>query len=147
VVDISPRYYPPHHQSIIAGLSAIPVDTLQTRQEADDILKNFEPELGVRQFLLKNLYRNEQNGFSWRMNFEVIKNKIENIGEALDANAKISKPALFVRGSNSRYIQEKDEILIRQIFSDVKIETVEGAGHWVQAEKPKEFLEVVKKFI
>ena len=79
VVDISPRYYAPHHQSILAGLNAIPINTMQTRQEADDILKTFEPELGVRQFLLKNIYRNEQNGFSWRMNFEVIKNKIENI--------------------------------------------------------------------
>ena len=147
VVDISPRYYPPHHQSIIAGLSAIPIDHLQTRQEADDILKAYEPELGVRQFLLKNIYRNDQNGFSWRMNFEVIKNKIENIGEALDQGAKITKPALFVRGSNSKYIQEKDIELIHSIFSDVRIVTVEGSGHWVQAEKPKEFLEAVKDFL
>jgi esterase len=147
VVDISPRYYAPHHQSVIAGLSAIPVETIQTRQEADDILKTFEPELGVRQFLLKNLYRNDQNKFSWRMNFEVIKNKIENIGEALDQGAKITKPALFVRGANSKYIQDNDIELIHSIFSDVRIATVEGAGHWVQAEKPKEFLEEVRKFL
>lgn len=147
VVDISPRYYTPHHQSILAGLSAIPVNNLQSRQEADDILKTFEPELGVRQFLLKNLYRTEDNKFAWRMNFEVIKNKIENIGEALDVGAKISKPTLFVRGERSNYIREKDIELINTIFSDVTIETVEGAGHWVQAEKPKEFLEKVKAFL
>jgi esterase len=147
VVDISPRYYKPHHQTIIAGLNAIPIDNLKTRQEADDILKTFEPELGVRQFLLKNIYRNDDNGFSWRMNFEVIKNKIENIGEALYEGAKITKPTLFVRGANSKYIQEKDIELIRTIFSDVSISTVEGSGHWVQAEKPKEFLEAVKKFL
>ncbi len=147
VVDISPRYYTPHHQSVLAGLSAIPLDSIQTRQEADDILKTFEPELGVRQFLLKNLYRNDQNKFSWRMNFEIIKNKIETIGEALSEGSKITKPTLFVRGANSKYIQEKDITLIRSIFSDVRIATVEGSGHWVQAEKPKEFLEVVKEFL
>jgi esterase len=147
VVDISPRYYKPHHQSVIAGLSAIHLEKLQTRQEADEIMKAFEPELGVRQFLLKNLYRNEQNGFSWRMNFDVIKNKIENIGEALNAGAKITKPTLFVRGSNSKYIQEKDIELIHSIFTDVRIATIEGSGHWVQAEKPKEFLEEIKKFL
>jgi esterase len=147
VVDISPRYYKPHHQTIIAGLSAIPIDNLKTRQEADDILKTFEPELGVRQFLLKNIYRNDDNGFSWRMNFEVIKNKIENIGEALNKGTKITKPTLFVRGSNSKYIQEEDIQLIHTIFSNVSIVTVEGSGHWVQAEKPKEFLEAVKKFL
>jgi esterase len=147
VVDISPRYYKPHHQSVIAGLSAINLKALQSRQEADDILKNFEPELGTRQFLLKNLYRNEQNGFSWRMNFEIIKNKIENIGEALDSNVKINKPTLFVRGAKSKYIQDEDINLIHSIFSDVRIETVENAGHWVQAEKPKEFLEVLINFL
>ena len=147
VVDISPRYYTPHHQSILAGLSAINLETLQSRQEADDIFKAFEPELGVRQFLLKNLYRNEQNGFSWRMNFDVIKNKIENIGEALNENAKIAQPTLFVKGANSNYIKEKDIELIKTIFSNVEIATIEGAGHWVQAEKPKEFLEEVKKFL
>ncbi len=147
VVDISPRYYTPHHQSVLAGLSAIPLEQLQSRQEADDILKTFEPELGVRQFLLKNLYRNEQNGFSWRMNFKVIKEKIENIGEALQPEAKISKPALFVRGANSKYIQEKDLELIHTLFSDVRIATIEGAGHWVQAEKPAAFLEAVKEFL
>ncbi len=147
VVDISPRYYTPHHQSILAGLSAIPIETIQSRQEADDILKTFEPALGVRQFLLKNLYRNDQNGFSWRMNFDVLKNKIETIGAPLEADAKITKPTLFVRGANSNYIQEKDIELINTIFSDVRIATVEGSGHWVQAEKPKEFLEVVGAFL
>ncbi len=147
VVDISPRYYKPHHQTIIDGLTAIPIDNLKTRQEADDILKTFEPELGVRQFLLKNIYRNEENGFSWRMNFEVIKNKIENIGEALEEGAKITKPTLFVRGANSKYIQEKDIELIHTIFSDASIVTIEGSGHWVQAEKPKAFLEAVKAFL
>ncbi|HSZ25756.1 MAG TPA: alpha/beta fold hydrolase [Cytophagaceae bacterium] len=147
VVDISPRYYPPHHQSILEGLSAISLETLESRQEADDILKKFEPVLGVRQFLLKNLYRNEQNRFDWRMNFKIIKSKIENIGEALDESAKITRPTLFIRGANSTYIQERDTTLIKTIFSDVQIATVEGAGHWVQAEKPKEFLEVVKNFL
>jgi len=147
VVDISPRYYTPHHQSILAGLSAIHLQTLQSRQEADDIMKEYQPEMGVRQFLLKNLYRNEENKFAWRMNFEVIKNKIENVGEPLDADAKINKPTLFIRGANSKYIQAKDEVLINNIFLNVKIETIEGAGHWVQAEKPVEFLEIVREFV
>ena len=147
VVDISPRYYAPHHQSILAGFNAIPIEILTSRQEADDILKTFESDPGVRQFLLKNLYRNDENKFSWRINLPVINQKIENVGEALDENIKIDKPVLFVRGSLSKYIQEKDEIIIKKIFSNYKIVTVEGSGHWVQAEKPAAFLEVVKNFI
>jgi len=147
VVDISPRYYPPHHQSIIEGLSAIPLATLQSRQEADDSLKNYQPDLGVRQFLLKNLYRKEDNSFAWRMNFDVIKSNISKVGEALGDEVRISNPTLFIRGGLSKYIQEKDEALIHTMFSDVTIETIEGAGHWVQAEKPEEFFEKLNRFL
>lgn len=147
VVDIAPKYYPPHHQKILEGLHAIDLKELENRQQADEIFSQYEPELGVRQFLLKNLYRNQENEFSWRINLPVISQKIDNVGEALDEKSKISIPTLFIRGANSRYIKEADELLIRKIFSDVRIETIEGAGHWVQAEKPKEFVEVVRKFI
>lgn len=147
VVDISPRYYPPHHQSIIAGLKSIDLPNLKSRQEADEQLSKYVSELGVRQFLLKNIYRNEANEFAWRINLPVISEKINNICEPLDPEVRIDIPTLFIRGSESDYIRENDEVLIKSIFSDVKIATIEGAGHWVQAEKPKEFIEEIVKFI
>jgi esterase len=147
VVDISPRYYKRHHDSIIEGLESIDLKNLKSRQDADLQLSKSEPDFGVRQFLLKNLYRDENNEFQWRINLPVIAKNIDNIGEALDENIRIKNPALFLRGEKSNYIKEEDENQIRKIFSDVKIETVEGAGHWVQAEKPKEFLEKVRAFI
>jgi pimeloyl-ACP methyl ester carboxylesterase len=147
VVDISPRYYKRHHDSILNGLKSIDLSNLKTRQEADAQLSKFEPDFGVRQFLLKNLYRDEQNEFHWRINLPVISDNIDNVGEALDEKIRISKPALFIKGSKSHYIMEADEVLIKKIFSDARIETVEDAGHWVQAEKPKEFLEKINAFL
>jgi pimeloyl-ACP methyl ester carboxylesterase len=147
VVDIAPKYYPPHHQKILEGFNAINLSSLKSRQEADEILSLHEPELGVRQFLLKNLYRNDQGEFAWRINLPVLNEKINNIGEPLSETAKINVPTLFVRGEKSRYIKDQDLELIRKIFSDFRLETIAGAGHWVQAEKPKEFLDVVLKFL
>ena len=147
VVDISPRYYHPHHQSILKGLLSLNLKELKTRQEADEQLAAYIPELGVRQFLLKSLYRNQDNEFAWRINLPVINSKIENIGEAQDENIRISLPALFIKGSESDYIEQKDEELIYKIFTNVVIKTVQGSGHWVQAEKPKEFLEALKPFL
>ena len=54
VADISPRYYPLHHQTILEGLSVLDLDVLKTRKEADDVLANYVSEFGTRQFLLKN---------------------------------------------------------------------------------------------
>jgi len=147
VVDIAPKYYPPHHQKILAGMKAIDLKQLKTRQEADEILKQFEPEIGVRQFLLKNLYRNEQGKFDWRINLSVISEKIENVGEALDESTEISTPTLFIRGEKSNYIKAGDEDLIRKFFKNYTIVTIEGAGHWVQAEQPDRFLKAVQAFL
>lgn len=146
VVDISPRYYPPHHQSVIAGLKAIDLKTLTSREQADSVMASHISEIGERQFLLKNLYRNESGGFAWRMNLESIVGQIENIGEE-SKGSPFSKPTLFLRGEKSNYIQPKDTELIGQLFPNHQLETIMGAGHWVQAEKPIEFVGAVAKFI
>lgn len=146
VVDIAPKYYPPHHEKILEGLNAINLKSIKSRQEADEILASYESELGVRQFLLKNLYRNPNNEFEWRINLPIITQKIDNVGEALSEGVRIDVPTLFIRGGKSPYISGNDEEHIRDIFSRVEIKTIEGAGHWVQAEKPHEFVSTVRAF-
>ena len=146
VVDISPRYYTPHHQDVIAGISAINLETLISREEADKIMAEFLPEIGVRQFLLKNLYRNEAGGFAWRMNFRGIVSQIENIGEE-SKGIPFYKPTLFLNGGNSNYIKQSDHELILKLFPKAQLHTIADSGHWVQAEKPKEFVEEILTFL
>lgn len=147
VVDISPRFYGRHHQDILAGFKAINLEALQTRNEADAIMSQYIGDLGVRMFLLKSLYRNSDGKFEWRINLPVLDAQIDNIGEALPEIAKIATPTLFIRGSKSGYIEDKDAALIAQHFSNYKIETVEGASHFVHAEKPKEVIALIETFI
>jgi esterase len=147
VIDISPKYYKPHHQKYLAALHSIKLDTLTSRQEADTVMATMIPELGVRQFLLKNLYRNENNEFKWRMNLPLLTEQIDNIGEGLDANQRFRKPSLFVKGENSDYIAADDEVMIKWIFPQSKVVSIPGAGHWVQADKPVELLEVLETFL
>lgn len=145
VADIAPRYYSPHHQDVIAGFRTINLETLASREEADQLMSKELPELGVRQFLLKNLYRDENSKFAWRMNLEGLVSQIENIGEE-SKGSPFQKPSLFIKGELSRYVQEKDQSLISQLFPQSKLATIPGAGHWVQAEKPREFVEAVINF-
>ncbi len=146
IVDIAPKYYPPHHEKIFAGLNAIKPAMLQSRQEADLILKEHIEEPGVRQFLLKNLMRTSE-GFSWKMNLKDIESNIENIGEALNHLALFNNPTLFVDGANSNYILEEDHELIEQHFPEAQIVSISGAGHWVHAEAPAAFFNHVKSFL
>ncbi|MDB5273386.1 MAG: alpha/beta hydrolase fold containing protein [Chitinophagaceae bacterium] len=146
VADISPRYYTKHHDHILNGLAHIPVDTLESRQAADQILSQYLPELSERQFLLKNLYRNEEGHFKWRINLPVLTQEIENIGEGLSDQLSIDTPVLFLHGGSSNYVTERDLPLISKIFKHYQIKTIEGVGHWLHSEKPQEFIRDVDTF-
>ncbi|SOD97517.1 alpha/beta fold hydrolase [Spirosoma fluviale] len=147
VVDIAPKFYPIHHAELIRGLKAINLLGIKSRTEADDVLQAYEPIVPVRQFLLKNLYRNEEGVFDWRINIPVIERELHGIGEELTNPSIVTAPTLFIRGSESPYIIDEDIPAIKRIFPNAQIETIAGAGHWVQAEKPVEFVDALIKFI
>jgi pimeloyl-ACP methyl ester carboxylesterase len=146
VVDISPRSYNLEHYAIVEGLKAIPIDTLTSRNEADEILSHHIPDADVRQFLLKNLQRKSGGGFSWKINLPVISEKLSNIGVDLQVEGQFKKPTLFIRGAKSKYIADEDWKKIITIFPDAQLETMD-TGHWVQAEKPQEFAETVVQWL
>ena len=147
VADIAPKSYPVHHHTILKGLFAIDLEKLGSRKEADEILGRYVPEVGVRQFLLKNLTRNDQKKFTWRINLPVIAREIEAIGKGLNQNYRFDKPTLFIRGGRSDYIKGGDTHLIHSIFSDVFLQTIENAGHWLHAEQPDVFYRHVMDFL
>ena len=147
VVDIAPKFYPVHHAELIRGLQAIDLAGIKSRGDADAALSPYEPSVTVRQFLLKNLYRNEAGNFAWRLNLPVIERELHGIGEELTNPRIVTEPALFIRGSESPYILDEDIPGIKRIFPDARLETIQGAGHWVQAEKPAEFVDALLKFV
>ncbi len=147
VVDIAPKYYAPHHQQILKGLTALKEAKLGSRTEAETLLEEYIPETGVRLFLLKNLYWKTKDELSLKMNLPVLKEKIENIGASLPEDAQYKGNSLFIKGEKSDYITSSDEKLIKDHFPKAEIETIQGAGHWVHAEKMNKFYEAVIRFV
>ena len=146
VVDIAPRYYEPHYQEIVQGLSSLDLENMEFRKEADEHLAKYIDRPGDRQFLLMNLYRKVDSSFGLRINLQAINDNSENIGAALEME-QVEIPSLFIRGGNSNYITFQDEQEIKHKFSDVEVVTVENSGHWVHAEQPRKFLEVLIEFL
>ena len=95
--------------------------------------------LGVRQFLLKNLYWVVPGQLGFRANIPVLAEGMEAVGAPLPLEMTFKKPSLFLAGGNSHYILEEDHLSIKQAFPAAQIETVKNAGHWLHAENPKEF--------
>lgn len=148
VIDIAPRAYPVHHQQILKALSAVKIDEISSRKEAEEQMEPYISDFGVRQFLLKNLKRTEDNkNFAWKLNLSVIRENIENIGKGVAEDAQVEKPTLFIRGAKSDYIKEEDEKLIKKLFPLAKVVTIKNAGHWVHAEQPERLFEEVSDFL
>ena len=147
IADISPRFYPIHHNAILDGLSSLDFSVLKTRGATDKALTEYINEPGTRMFLLKNLYWVEKGQLGLRINLEVLKENVSEVGEALPMHSKFSKDTLFLRGDKSEYIAITDEKLIKSHFPKATIKTVNNAGHWLHAENPKQFYEFVMNFI
>lgn len=147
VADISPRFYPVHHDGILNGLSALNFDVIKSRGEADEILSKYVSDFGTRQFLLKNLYWIEKGKLALRMNLDILKEEVAEIGEPLPSQARFEKETLFLKGDRSEYIGDEDESIIQNHFPNVEIITISNAGHWLHAENPEDFFDAVIKFI
>lgn len=147
VVDISPKYYAPHHQDILEGLSFLNQQKLTSRKTADEELSAYVPEISVRQFLLKNLYWKEKEKLALRLNLKSLIQHIENISEPLPKENTFSGKTLFIKGEKSDYLLKSDREDIQKQFSNTAFVSVKNAGHWVHAEAREEFFEIVLKFL
>ncbi len=146
IADIAPRYYTPHHDSILAALKSMHTETMTSRKEAEEQLRISIHDEETLQFLLKNLYWTEEKKLAWRFGLNGIEKNIDRIGEAMP-DKKVGVPTLFLRGEKSGYITSEDELEIHKRFQHVKIETITNAGHWLHAENPNEFLQRTLQFL
>lgn len=145
VADMGVKAYAPHHQEVLRAFYAIDPDTLKSRSEAEQRIEPIIPEFGVRQFLLKNLYRKKEGGYGIRVNFRVMESEMDRILEALPTE-RSEVEALFIRGVKSNYVPNTDFDQIRSTFPNAEFADLQ-AGHWLHAEKPKEFYSEVRKFV
>lgn len=147
VLDIAPVSYPPGHNEILHALNEIDPAGYTTRAELDTRLQQYVDEPGVRQFILKNLNRDQQGRFYWRLNVPAISHWYDDLRAAIGDGLIREAPTLFVRGEKSRYIQLRNHKEILQKFPHADIVTIDGASHWLHAEKPKEVAEVVIRYL
>lgn len=146
VLDIAPKAYAHGHNEIFSAIASMDLSAITTRKEADQQLALGIEDISIRQFLLKNLGRNEEKAFAWKANFKSLKANYESIINNIGPPSQSSVKSLFVRGARSHYIVESDAESIREYFPNAQIVDVD-AGHWVHAERPKELLEIIMAFI
>lgn len=143
--DISPVAYDPKHRHILDALKAIDLRKVGNRADADKQLAQHIETRGVRQFLLKNL-RRDDNGYQWRINLETLDSCYAEISGAV-REGHYDGPILFIKGGDSNYLMNEHADAIKRRFSDIEIKIIEGTGHWLHAEKPRIFNRLARAFL
>jgi pimeloyl-ACP methyl ester carboxylesterase len=148
VADIAPVAYYHHYDDLIEPILALDLGRVESRTQIDHALRPNIPEDLLRAFLLQNLARNE-HGWSWRVNWPVIQREMDSLTgfDPLSSDWVGDLPTLFIRGANSDYVGKAEIEVIERHFRNAEIATIEGAGHWLHAEKPVDFAHLALEFL
>ena len=148
IIDIAPVAYPSRHLPLLRAMRALDLSGITRRSEADRLLASDVPDAAERGFLLQNLVFQDGRA-DWRLNLEAIERTMPDLVgfPSVPDNAVYRGPALFVGGGRSDYLLSEYEPAIRRLFPEVRIERIADAGHWVHAEAPAAFLQIVEPFL
>lgn len=147
VADIAPKKYSIIHNNIIDALLSIKTSNLLSREQADNQLAQTIKSSSLRKFLLKNLYRDENNTYKWRINLKVICDNLESLGAGITSTNSFQNDVLFLKGELSDYISIEDEKEILSLFPNADIKSIPRATHWLHAENQDDFLSEIKTFL
>ena len=146
VADIAPVDYQPSHVEIFKGLQEINRQKPASRKAADDVLAQYENNGGIRQFLLKNLKR-EETGHVIELGLEQLIENYDTLLRKPLLKEGLQTPTLFIKGEHSNYIQAQHQETTLKHFPNATVKVIPETGHWLHAEKPTTFASLVKRFL
>lgn len=148
VVDIAPVAYNNEFSSIFNGLNSMPLDSIESRQQADDYMAGHVVQTDVRQFLLQNLV-NRSGRYQWRIPVQTLERSIGTINgfPELPVGISYNQPTMLIHGGQSNYVLPEHSPVLEEYFPEHTRLQIDDAGHWVHAEQPQHVLAAFEEFI
>ena len=144
VADIAPVGYSHTQGHLIEAMRALDLTQVETRGDADRQMQAHVAEPGVRAFLLQSLDVKEKR---WRLNLDVLGAEMDKIIGFPDVDGEFGGPTLFLTGAESDYVLPEHRARIKSLFPNAIFAKIPGAGHWLHADKPREFEAAVEAFL
>jgi len=158
IADIAPKNYNSEdkpfktvlqHELILELMEELNLVAVTSRKEIDYFLSEKLKDSTLRQFLIKNIHRNKDGYFEWKINVPVLRHALNSITSEVnsewfaDRQPILGYSVTFIRGLNSDYITDQDIPAIKKIYPEARIVDIPDAGHWLHAEQPEKFVEVI----
>ncbi|HBZ45062.1 MAG TPA: alpha/beta hydrolase, partial [Maritimibacter sp.] len=125
------------------AMQALDLGTLDSRTDADAALACSIDTKSVRAFLLQSL---DLRAKRWKLNLDVLARDMDLITGFPEVTGHYDGPTLFLSGGDSDYVQPHHRARIKALFPEAKQAKIPGTGHWLHAEKPRDFEASVRAF-
>lgn len=147
VADIAPVAYGHDQTRHVDAMRGLDLSGVSTRGEADRRLAQTVPDAGLRAFFLQSLDLKADGGPRWKLNLDVLEREMPKVVGWPGTGGQFDRPALFLTGAESHYVKPEYRDTIRTLFPAARFAKLPGAGHWLHADKPREFEETVRVFL
>jgi len=146
-VDITPRAFQPVHLFVLRACQQLNLAGAARRADLDAALAQSIPQAETRDFLLKNVVRDADGAFAWRVPLHGLIDNYRTVSDAVPMTVPYEGPALFVAGALSPFHVERDAALIQGWFPAARLVAIPQAGHLVHIDQPEAFIESLTEFL
>jgi esterase len=146
VADIAPVAYTHDQTRNAQAMASLDLSRITTRAEADAALSRHIDDPALRAFFLQSLDLRHKPP-RWKLNLPVLEAEMPKIVGWPGTEGTFDRPTLFLTGAESAYVRPEHRETIKALFPKARFAKIPDAGHWLHAEKPREFEETVRVFL
>ena len=143
IADIAPVTYKHDQSKFIEAMQKIDLSKVERRSDAIMALSNYVEDKSLQNFFTQSL---DLKTKSWKLNLDILSSEMHTILGFPKIDGQFSGHTLFFRGEKSDYIRAEHREIINSLFIKARFATLKDAGHWLHAEKPREFENVARFF-
>lgn len=144
VADIAPVPYTHTQLPYIHAMRKTDLSGITRRSEAGERLLQHVDDPALVPFFLQSLDVSTQ---TWRLNLDVLEAEMDRIMGFPEVTARFDGEVLMLSGALSDYVQTEQRPRIKELFPKARFAKIPGAGHWLHAEKPREFEQNVRAWL
>ena len=144
VADIAPIPYTHSQIQYVEAMQRVDLSRVERRSDAEAQLRAVVDDPTLVTFFSQSVDVKEKK---WRLNLDVLGREMPGIVGFPEVSGQFGGPVLFLSGAQSDYVLPDHRPRIKELFPKAKFAKIPGAGHWLHAEKPREFEAAVRTFL
>lgn len=144
VGDIAPAAYTHSQMQFITAMREVDLTKLSRRSDAETQLGKMGVEPALQSFFTQSL---DVPGKRWRLNLDVLAQDMDKILSFPPLGSAFHGQTLFLSGAKSDYVTAQHRPAIKRLFPSARFAKLPDAGHWLHADKPREFESALRTFL